>query len=433
MFRELSAPVTVQWEVTPWCNFACIHCYNHWRSSGDKKTRLEVVPEFYQTTVSEIINNGVFGVTITGGEPLGVFKTIYPFLKQLVEAGVSLSLNSNGSMLAPEIARVLRNKLGVSSILISLPSAEGGLNAHITQRKRSHERTSRGIRVAIENGIRPTVNMVVTKLNLGRIFETGAYAASLGVKSFAATKASPPPNCPDFTPYGLSLEEFRFMLWELLRVREQIGMSVDSLEFYPPCAFGDAESRTAFGSSRMCTAGKTTCIIGFDGQIRACPHASFSYGHIATGLGQAWNRMGEWRTNKWLPKECGGCSLKDLCGGGCKINALVYTGRIDAVDPYHDPSQTPTLIRKQTLTQATSEFFEVNPRLKGRSEAFGGILYVSQSRWAPVNGDLYELVVSRKGSFVTRKEVAQVLQISHGEAGRTLAHLCSKQIVRERG
>ena len=88
MYSTLSAPVIIQWEVTPLCNLDCLHCYNHWRREEPVRQKTEDTNQIYKATVSEMIVNRIFSVVVTGGEPLLVLDQVAPFLCQLRDAGV---------------------------------------------------------------------------------------------------------------------------------------------------------------------------------------------------------------------------------------------------------------------------------------------------------------------------------------------------------
>ena len=432
MFKKLVAPIYVQWEVTPECNYNCIHCYNHWRD-GKRKGRLvtEKTRKYYLASVTEIIRNGVFAVTVTGGEPLLVFKEVLPFIVMLREAGIEVHLNSNLSLLTNEIAATLK-KLGIKSILTSFPSGIQKTNDQITQRRNTRDKTARGIKCALNAGLRVTTNMVVSKLNLTEVFETARFAKELGITSFSATKAAVPGNCQDFSPYRLSVVEFRSMLSELARVKKELGLRVDSLEFYPGCSFDNDETRYLFGSTRSCTAAKTSCTIGFDGQIRPCSHAPHTYGSIFDGLQKAWDSMEEWRQDVWIPDECQPCSLKKRCGGGCKIEAMLVNGAINKPDPYCDFSTVPlkplTRSKSKILFNPLSEF-HFSTEIKLRKEGFGGLLCVSVREWVPVAPELFEFVKERKGGDVSLEEFSSSLKLSANEAAQVVNHLMTKKIV----
>lgn len=118
-FITLSAPITLQWETTPWCNEQCIHCYNYWRKSPNLKPNVtKETTEIWNKITSEIIQNKVFHTTITGGEPLSVFRQIYPYLEKLTDNNVNVAMNSNLTMLTTEKAHLLK-EIGIKSVLTS--------------------------------------------------------------------------------------------------------------------------------------------------------------------------------------------------------------------------------------------------------------------------------------------------------------------------
>jgi radical SAM protein with 4Fe4S-binding SPASM domain len=431
MFKKLSAPVYVQWEVTPECNFNCVHCYNHWRQ-GKRNGRLvtEKTKAYYLASVTEIISNDVFAVTVTGGEPLLVFEEVLPYIKMLREAGVEVYFNSNLSLLTDETAAILK-RIGIKSILTSLPSGVSATNDQITQRRNSRDRTVRGIKRALNAGLRVATNMVVTKLNLSEVYETACFVKEIGVTSFSATKAAVPGNCQDFSPYRLTLAEFRIMLSELARIKSELNLQIDSLEFYPGCSFGDDTTRMLFGSSRSCTAAKTSCTIGFDGQIRPCSHAPQTYGSVFDGLLQAWDNMEEWRQDNWIPDECQPCNLKRRCGGGCKIEALLVNGAINKPDPYCDYGTIPLkpFPKLKSASLDPQRPVRFNPGIKFRGESFGGLLCVGARNWVPVAPEMYEFVRNWKGGEVLLEDFSSGLGLSAVEATQVVNHLLNKRIV----
>lgn len=75
MFRTLSAPVNIQLELTSRCNHNCVHCYNYWRQDLDHERDSYGLDVDLLTTVErEVLSNGIFHITLTGGEPLLVIN-----------------------------------------------------------------------------------------------------------------------------------------------------------------------------------------------------------------------------------------------------------------------------------------------------------------------------------------------------------------------
>jgi len=431
VFRLLSAPIYAQWEVTPQCNYDCLHCYNHWKEERNEPDE-QPNTQLYEKIVSEIITNQLFSITITGGEPLLVTKLILPYLKKLKKSGVRISINSNASLLNKEIIFEFK-KIGVDSFLISLPSADAQTNDYITQRKNSLQLTTNGIRLALEYGLNVTVNMVVTTINKHQVIQTAKYVANLGVKNFSATKATVPGNCHDFSEYALSLVDFRQMLSDLVQVKNSLKLNTDSMEFYPTCAFGDQETRELFGIKRSCSAAKTNCTIGFDGQIRPCSHAPQTYGNINDGLQSAWIAMDEWRGDQWIPEECQNCRIKYRCGGGCKIEALQVNKSLTAPDPNCDFSQLPIPPDETKEISDTFSYshFKFNHLLKIRQEPFGGILYVGPNNWVPADPKLIKFATDSKEVISNVDELAKSMGISSLEAHRLSNYLLSGSIIQE--
>ena len=61
--KELSAPLSVQIEVTSSCNVSCIHCYNTWQTWEKIYDHLDI--EKADRIVSQLVENWVFSMWIT--------------------------------------------------------------------------------------------------------------------------------------------------------------------------------------------------------------------------------------------------------------------------------------------------------------------------------------------------------------------------------
>ena len=389
----------------------------------------------YDKASTEIVDNRVFNVTATGGEPLAVLKQAYPYLKRLTDGGVGLSFNTNLTMFTKEKPQLLKD-LGVRSVLTSLMSEDPELNDELANRPNTHHDVTRGIRLALDEGFGVLVNMVVTKKNLHDIYATAEYVKSLGVKSFSATKASTPINSQDFGAYALSPDEVRLIIQELVLIGDNLGLTTDSLEFYSMCAFYTQEARD-FTASRTCTAGKTACTIGFDGQVRPCSHAVQTYGSVikSGGLKQAWSNMRPWRTDEYIPTGCSECSLRNLCRGGCRSEAFVINGSLDAPDPYCDYDNVPlrkTLSPKMEIDFSTEYRFKQGMKL--REEDFGGILFVAPAKWAGVTRDLYHFCQENLNKKFTLDALGQGLGLDDRLAiSQTAEFLLKKSIIKKGG
>lgn len=189
MYKKFKSPVYVQLELTDVCNLRCEHCYNFWQISSNQPHSL--TKDKIDFLVSELAKNEVVQVVITGGEPLAKKDMLFYLLEKFGESGISFALNSNLTLLTTEVAVRLRS-LGIKSILTSVLSFDEETHNRIAGHKNGFQKTISGIKIALENGIDITANMVVNSYNKNQVYETGEFLHGIGVKKFTATKCSPP-------------------------------------------------------------------------------------------------------------------------------------------------------------------------------------------------------------------------------------------------
>ncbi|MFH1899418.1 MAG: radical SAM protein [Patescibacteria group bacterium] len=425
----------MQWELTPWCTYNCVHCYNYWRRGKRPKRTLSAKQlEVHNKSAQEIINSKVFHVTLTGGEPLGVLEQLMPELLALKDAGVRISINTNLALMNKRMISLLR-QLGIRAILTSLMSADPTLNDNIAQTKGAYRRTVAGIRLAIANGFRVSVNMVISQKNFHTIYETGKLAYELGAQAFCATKVSKPFNCKDFSGYSLLTQQIQQMFRELVRLKRDFGIQVASLEPYPACLFPDDETRAEFGD-RHCSAARTSCTLGFDGAIRPCSHAPISYGNaIEIGLLGAWQNMGMWRDGSLIPAACAvECrEYPKFCSAGCRIESLNAGTNLSGSDPYCLGSKpvAQRFVAKPELFPA-SAVIRLLSSVRFRKEDFGYIAYRSSANWQAIDSTLHAILKStlnEKG--VTAKQIAQAYNATESDALETMSILITRHIVEQ--
>lgn len=433
-YKTLSSPISVQWEVTSNCDSKCMHCYNYWQADkkgNENKESTRTKNKIYKRVTDEIINSSVFSVTVTGGDPLIKYDDIEEFIIKLTSHNITVSINSTLSQLTKGKAKRLYDA-GVRSFLVSFPSFNKEIHKKITNNSKLWEQTQQGIIIALRQGFSLTINMVVSKVNINQIYDTAQFLKRLGVKRFSATKVSQPSQANDFDRYLLDKADFEFMANQLLRVKNDLGMHVDSIEAYPRCSFSNRKIRNEIeGLNRNCGAGKTFCVIGENGSIRPCILVEDEYGNITKGhnLKTAWLAMDYWRSDKLLPSECFPCKYRAICGGGCKAEAKHVYGDYKALDPYAIPGNIDNAKKKHKRISTYPEEFYFNNKMRFRPEDFGGILFINNRDWVPVNEELYDFTVHSKGKRLTPKILSNVLKCNSKELKDTLSILWRKAIL----
>jgi MoaA/NifB/PqqE/SkfB family radical SAM enzyme len=133
-------------EVTTHCNSSCSHCFV--RARGPQRSSL--APNLVRTIVREGYKTGYRHLHVTGGEPL-LWEGLMDILDYAFVLGYEAAfLNTNGTLLTPEVSR----KLAAHSGLAVSVSLQGPRRLHDRMRgKGSHDRALKGIDNAMNSGL----------------------------------------------------------------------------------------------------------------------------------------------------------------------------------------------------------------------------------------------------------------------------------------
>lgn len=413
----VSAPTSVQVEITEKCNHRCSHCYNPGRSSGSNPAELSRGQ--IDRIVSELAENKVWHVTITGGEPLACFDKVAYFKNACDSVGLDTSMNTNLSLLTDDLAERMSKELRWKSlILTSLPSLDEGECDAITGVRGSQKNILAGILACKKAGIEVGINMVVKPDSLDRLAGVAEFVAEYSPDYLAITRAIAPVGCSEGGSYSFSREDLLFVADALIELKERFeSLEVGSLIPFPLCVLKD-QAKYAELLSTKCCAGLTECTITASGDVKACSHEGGSYGNIfESDLSSIWRNMCSWRSGFSLAEQCLECSHLDLCGGECRM--IAETSLLDPLaeialsgyEPFH-PLPKPI----QSLSFSRSE------SAKTRKEAFGCALHIGGSDYMLTEefAKLEDLMVRLGGSF------------SYGEIANALGDISSLDLtVRE--
>lgn len=329
-------PPSIDWEVTSACNHNCIHCYNYWRKTGTVNCA-SYSSEYYLNVAQRIVEEKPVSVQITGGEPLLVWRHLKDAVKILLDAGISVSINTNATLVTDKIAAFLAaNQINA---FVSFPCSYEDIFNQIVGVKGASECAKAGIEKLIRHGVEVSPNMVVTRVNLPYIFETAKYVKDrFGAEYFSATKASFPQNANEsFRNQILDRAQFNKMLRNLLQVKEELHMRVDSAWVYSMCGFEDQAVLDAFGFNRRCGCGRFDFVVDTQGNMKACGCDSASYGNILVERFEtAISRMTVWQDGSLLSDMCKTCPTLKYCGGGCRSDSLITNGAYCTLDSTGD-------------------------------------------------------------------------------------------------
>lgn len=325
----LKYPINIQVEVTEACNQDCFYCYNHWRTDNNPPKRMSKKTAW---ELSEIIVNDIqpFEAVITGGEPLTNLSATTELMKGFQKNKLNYSLNSNLTLLnKPTLDKLvsISPKLG---ILTSLPSHKQEIFEEIVGRD-NLLKFYENLELALRNNISVAINMVAHKLNKDDVYEEGKFLIEkYGIKTFLATPMLRPSLREADSP--LSNDEIIRVLEDLVRLRKDYGVRVESLEVIPKCMLPD-HLREDAAFERACTAGRSSIMISYKGDVRACGHSPISAGNLfKEGFRKIWENLRPFRKNEYVPQECKECAELAFCRGGCRFEGYQEGDSLDKKD-----------------------------------------------------------------------------------------------------
>lgn len=319
----LSLPLTAQLEVTDCCNHRCIHCYN---LDSDIKNRpmRHVDDETVLAVAQKLIDNKIFGVIVTGGEPLIKKELTKKVISLFKDEGLRVSLNTNLTLFDDDFICSLKEK--EVGVLTSCPSGNPSSFTKLVGID-NYAKFETSLKKVIAAGVKVTINMVVTRDNLHEIRTTAEKMKALGCKSFAATPMGLNVEYPRLDLL-LTVDEVRQVISDLLWIEKNLGMKVDVLEALPKCVFPESVllEKHAF-LNRKCQAGRTVIAVSCNGDVRPCAHNPSAYGNILKEeLRDIWQKMSDWRSAQYVPEGCRDCSWLNRCNGGCRTSAKAFNG-----------------------------------------------------------------------------------------------------------
>lgn len=314
---ELKSPLDVQVEVTSGCNHRCGYCYNPFEHSN-----VSMAPEDVKNVLDILNEKGVFSFIFTGGEPFLNRAGLMEGVSKILSFNKGTYINTNLSI--PLNDEDINRLAGVSNILFSFPSCDPKKFNQIVKCD-SWRNVNRNLELLAQTNIPFTPNQVVTLGNDGELFQSAKFLKeTYGIKGFCASPVHPS-GC-DRRDYAISLTKHENIVRDLVKVRDELGLSVDMPSCVPLCLFPkDLWSEEFLYHS--CSAGRSTMTISSNGDMRRCIETKEVYGNIFTDdFSEVWDKM-KLSSPKPKPSACEGCSVPVGCYNGCYSREEKNEGR----------------------------------------------------------------------------------------------------------
>ena len=334
--RPLSAPVTVNLELTTGCNLKCRHCYNFWRedpSEFKEKFDLNQIDRI----IDRIIESNIYHVVLSGGEPMMNFNVLEHALIRIHDAGLTSSVNSNLMRIDEAKAKRLANA-GLDHILTSVYSADVSTNDFMMNKPGALGRVKKGIDLARNAGIRVSANMVISEPNNEHVLDTGYLCKEAGIQKLFATRLVPAVTVdnPTDTELELTRESARKALDQLMRVKQEVGLEVGTLISYPLCFLSDLNRYQEIVGRGCPSQTGNRMVINADGSVHICTHEEKAYGNVfEEAISGIFSRAYKWHDGSYHYEGCTGCPYQMVCSSGCRMAAEAYYGDMAEKDPLY--------------------------------------------------------------------------------------------------
>ena len=311
---------SVIFEITPKCNFNCVHCYLH-----DHHATSELPFEEIIRIIDILYEKEVLFLTLTGGDIFTRkdFLDIYLYAKK---KGFIIELYTNGALISQEIIEVFE-KYPPLLVDISLYGSCEETYKKVTGVAGAFDKIMKNIQALLDAGIRVSLKAPVLNLYYSELPEIKAIAEAFGIPFRTGFEIFPSIDNDD------SVQQYAVPLVDSLRYEFE--------EFDKrPRTFGDdpdvevvnlLDARPLF----RCKLGRASCAIDFEGKM--CPCMSFR--HVGQPLTLD-SFDGIWKSFSEFPKmrasknyKCLSCEAYDFCDI-CPAMMQFVHGDLEYVDEH---------------------------------------------------------------------------------------------------
>jgi radical SAM protein with 4Fe4S-binding SPASM domain len=348
--RVTSAPVMVQILLTRKCNLSCSYC------GAERFNEIEKDKELSTKEWSDVLKRlkeiRVFKLELSGGE-MFLREDLFEILETAVKYKFPvINITTNGTLISEKIARQL-NRLNFAGKNISI-SLDGNEESNDKLRGRgSYEKTIKGIKNLINNGIIPGILFSPLKYNYKALGDMVERIYDMGIRSISFNAIHPSGRCSKtykdlLLDWFVEAGEFQEMV---KGIREKYnGIRIND----PPFVYKSypvqyhyikisSEKTKNIPRLKPCSAAHSSCNITSGGWVVPCSELyDFKGGNIREK-----DILDIWRYSENFAKIrnlsdissdqipwCRNCDYNCFCNSGCRADAHIIYGDIMAPDPF---------------------------------------------------------------------------------------------------
>jgi MoaA/NifB/PqqE/SkfB family radical SAM enzyme len=260
-------PQTVSIEVTRSCGCNCDHCLVKKDGVG------ELSKEEIFRVIDQALEMGACIITFTEGDPL-MRDDILDLIRHVDPEKAVVNLFTPGLELTMLKAEQLRDA-GLYNLLVGVYSADPEYHDQLRCLPGAHAKAVDAIEVALKAGLMVTMTTHIKSGQVDRILELYQFATELGVQELSVWEGIP--QSPEEKLTQIEREK-------IITIYKKINSTPGGPRFFANTYFE--------GQMLGCMAGRRWLHVGVDGDVRACPYLSGSYGNVLeSSLKDIWKEM----------------------------------------------------------------------------------------------------------------------------------------------
>ena len=323
-------PMALLAELTHRCPLSCPYCSNQLQLT---RRSAELSAGEWGDVFRQAARMGVLHVHLSGGEP-AARRDLAEITGAAVEDGLDTNLITSGVGLTEAGFRALAAR-GLDHVQLSVQGVDAESADRLGGYKGGFEAKMRVAGWVAAEGVPLTINAVMHRQNLDRLAETIELAVRLGARRLEiahtqyhgwayVNRRAPMPTIEQVRRAGEIAAEARRRLEGVLVIDY---VTPDHLSKYPkPCMGGWARVGLCVkpeGKVLPCHAAETIPALVFD-NVRDRSLAEI-WAHGAA--------FAAYRGTGWMREPCAACDRRERDWGGCRCQALAWTGDAAATDP----------------------------------------------------------------------------------------------------
>lgn len=326
----LGIPVSGVFELTPRCNLRCKMCYVRLTPEQMRPIGQERTAQQWLELARQARDQGMTFLLLTGGEPT-LREDFCQIYEELAQLGLSISLNTNGTLLTHEI-RQLWHRLPPAQVNVTLYGTCREDYDALCRNPDAFDAVVEGLDWLQQEGILVHLNTTMTPTNLQKWEQIEHFAKGRGLNLRMTTYCFPPNRRDRHSFERLAPEDAGKLIVKDILYREgpeEIVTRVKDLDTPLPrsCELDN-------GEPMQCTAGRSQFWITWNGKMSPCAMLTEPTAEpFVEGFSGAWDQLKTLCDPIRLCPECVGCEEQKSCLN-CAAVTFAETGRFDGKPEY---------------------------------------------------------------------------------------------------